>query len=275
MEIYRFGSSDRPARYRRARHRKPDPGAEVVRQPTDLTPEQAREILLRGEIVACEGLPWGSNYSFAVVLSLDGQPDTIGIYKPRRGETPLWDFPDGTLFKREYAAYLVSQELGWDFIPTTVVRDGPHGIGTVQLYVEPERDGDYYSLRECKDRPVEALQRMALFDILTNNADRKASHCFRGADGRLWGIDHGLTFHTHPKLRTVIWDFCGDPIPAELQTTLQELATDGRRVQALRHTLREWLDRDEVDVTLRRLERLAALDRFPGLGRRNVPRGWW
>lgn len=273
MDISRYRLLRGRADLRRARKRQAEAEAEVVRQPTDLRPEQVQRLLTQGEITAIELLPWGSNYSFAVVLSLDGEPDLIGIYKPRRGESPLWDFPDGTLYKREYASYLLSQELGWGFIPPTTVRDGPHGIGTVQLYVEPDGEADYYELR---GKHALELQQMSLFDVVTNNADRKASHCFRGREGRIWGIDHGLTFHTHPKLRTVIWDFCGQEIPEPLRDALQELATNSKRLRDLRATLREWLDRHEVDVTLQRLERVAALERFPGLDpRRNVPRGWW
>lgn len=264
MDFYR-------SRYRRARQ--PNPDAEPVRQPTDLTPEQAMRVLERGEIVACESLPWGSNYSFAAVLSHAGDPDIIGIYKPQRGEVPLWDFPDGTLYQREVASFLFSQALGWSFIPPTVAREGPHGVGSLQLYVEPEESADYHGLG---DRHALELQQMALFDIIANNADRKAGHCFRGRDGKLWGIDHGLTFHPQPKLRTVIWDFCGQPIAEPLQEAMQELATDPQRQKALRQQLRPWLDRDEVDIAFRRLDRLAGLDRFPGLDpRRNVPRGWW
>src|SRR5436305_1850227 len=131
MDFSRFRSSRGRRTIRSSKETDAESEVEVVRQPKNITPEQAQQMLSDGEITACELLPWGSNYSFAVALSLDGQPDVIGIYKPRRGEVPLWDFPDGTLYRREYAAYLLSQALGWDFIPTTVVREGPHGVGSV------------------------------------------------------------------------------------------------------------------------------------------------
>ncbi len=227
--------------------------------------------LTTAEIIDCKLVPWGSNYTFAVVLDDPSNEDeqTIGIYKPRAGEAPLWDFPSGTLFQREYAAYVVSQSLGWDFIPCTVIRDGPHGIGTVQLYIEPEERLHYSVLRE--EHRAE-MQRMVVFDIVTNNADRKASHFFRGAnDRKIWGIDHGLTFNIHPKLRTVIWDFIGEPIDSELLDALTRLYVD----TDLPAQLSPHLDPLEIEALRGRAARLVDEALFPELSsRRNIPYGW-
>lgn len=227
--------------------------------------------LRRANIADCELVPWGSNYTFAVLLDdpLGEHPERMAIYKPAAGEIPLWDFPDDTLYRREYAAYLVAQALGWNFIPTTVVRDGPHGIGSVQDYIEPEKDAHYFAFRGDH---LDDLRKMALFDLATNNADRKASHCFRGAqDGRIWGIDHGLTFNVEPKLRTVIWDFQLQPIDACLQEDLRRVICD----EPFMRRLAQQLDPREVQAFRRRSERLLREGAFPALtSRRSIPWGW-
>jgi hypothetical protein len=233
--------------------------------------EDCVSLLLRGEISDCQLVPWGSNYTFAVVLEdpeREGE-SMVGIYKPRAGEAPLWDFPSGTLYRREYAAYLVTQELGWDFIPHTVIRDGPHGIGTVQEYIDPEQDSHYFHFRE---EHADELMRMAVFDLVTNNADRKAGHCFRGKhDHRIWGIDHGLTFNVEPKLRTVIWDFTGEPIPDELLAGLQRIHDE----QVFADILGPHLDPLEIAAFRARAARIIDVGVFPQLSsRRNIPYGW-
>ncbi|HUZ02484.1 MAG TPA: SCO1664 family protein [Thermomicrobiaceae bacterium] len=226
--------------------------------------------LATGHISECKLVPWGSNYTFAVALDVAGAEPVTGIYKPERGEIPLWDFETGTLYRREYAAFVLSCLLGWHFIPPTVVRDGPHGIGTVQLYVEPDESMHDRTIRRAYH---DQLQRIALFDLMTNNADRKASHCFVGRlDRRLWGIDHGLTFHVQPKLRTVIWDFCGEPIEGELLVTLEALLTHRADVRA---ALRPFLSRPEIDMLFARVANIRDSQLFPMLNpRRNVPYGW-
>lgn len=233
---------------------------------------EALRFLAEGEIIACEPIAWGSNYSFAVVLRR-GQEQRLAVYKPRRGEVPLWDFPDGTLYKREQASFLVSQALGWGFVPPTVIRDGPHGVGTVQLYVDPEPKLDPDTLRQTNE---DELMRIFLFDVFANNADRKTGHCLRDRQGRLWGIDHGLTFNVVTKLRTVIWDFCGETIPPCLLAEMTSFLNDTARTEALNVQLRELLDRSEIATFYARLERLVKHGRFPNLDPyRNVPRGWW
>ncbi|HET8630232.1 MAG TPA: SCO1664 family protein [Thermomicrobiales bacterium] len=226
------------------------------------SPAERSRLLREGEIVAHELVPWGSNYTFLVALAGDdGAPRVAGIYKPRQGEAPLWDFPDGTLYKREYAAYLLSRWLGWDFIAETIVRDGPYGVGSVQAYVESEDDSHYFKLR---DGHAAALQRIALFDLIANNADRKAGHLFKGLDGKVYGIDHGLTFNTHPKLRTVIWDFAGEPMPEALLAPLDARFADARAVADLRAQLAPLLDRGEIERFLARAERVLEKRTFPG-----------
>ena len=154
-----------------------------------------------------------SNYTFLARLEPHPPSGLNVVYKPARGESPLWDFPSGTLYRREVAAYELSKVLGWPQIPPTVVRrDAPHGVGAVQLFIESDRRhflGEQTSHRET-------WIRVALFDVITNNADRKSGHCLFDADDQVWVIDHGLTFHTDHKLRTVIWDFAGQPLPSDL-----------------------------------------------------------
>jgi hypothetical protein len=232
----------------------------------------AISFLQEGEIIAAEPIAWGSNYSFAVALRR-GEERRLAVYKPRRGEVPLWDFPDGTLYRREYASFLVTQALGWGFIPPTIIRDGPHGVGTVQLYVDPDPKADAESFRKTNEAD---LMRIVLFDIFANNADRKTSHTLRGRDGKLWGIDHGLTFNVVSKLRTVIWDFCGEPIPGWLQAEMQAFQNDRARTGVLRDQLGEQLDRAEVGTFFTRFERLLLHGKFPHFDPyRNVPRGFW
>lgn len=239
--------------------------------PRSSPPDSTRQLLLHGEIVDCQLVPWGSNYTFAVVLRdpAGDQDDLIGMYKPRAGEAPLWDFPSGTLYLREYAAWLLANHLGWDFVPETVIRDGPHGIGTIQRYIEPEENSHYFAFRE---QHADELRRMAVFDIATNNADRKAGHTFRGKhDRRIWGIDHGLCFNVDPKLRTVIWDFCGERIPDDLLAGLLTIATD----PAIPELLRSCLDPLEIQALRGRAARLFDAGVFPQLtSRRNIPWGW-
>ena len=217
-------------------------------------------LLVSGEVTRCELVPWGSNYTFQVTLrGVDGA-ECQGIYKPRSGEAPLWDFPPGTLYKREYAAYLVAEALGWRFIPPTCVRQGPHGVGSMQLFVEHERNGHYLTLW---DRYPEEFKRICLFDWLANNADRKAGHCLLGLDGRIWAIDHGLTFNAAPKLRTVIWDFSNQPVPPALLQDVRLLAEGLASRGPLVTELEELLLPDEMAALKRRLDHILASPVFP------------
>lgn len=216
-------------------------------------------LLREGEITDCKLLPRGSNDVFLLSLRRDGET-TMAIYKPRRGETPLYDFPDGTLYQRECAAYLVSQALRWFLIPPTVIRDGPFGVGMLQWFVITDTTGDYGTL--LKKRFSE-FKRIAAFDWLVNNADRKSSHFLPGQDGRLWLIDHGLTFHVMPKLRTVLWEFCGQQIPEELLTDLEQLYHKLTVDNVLTTELLQLLSPVEVEALVERLRAILKRSIFP------------
>jgi hypothetical protein len=226
-------------------------------------------LLRESPIEAVELLPSGSNYVFAVRLDGGAVGAGIGIYKPRKGEAPLWDYPSGTLYRREAAAYLVSEMLGWRIVPPTVVREGPHGIGTVQLFIEHDPRANFFTFR---DELIEPLQRMAAFDVLVNNGDRKGGHCLLGIDGRLWGIDHGLTFHVHDKLRTVIWDYAGEPLPDAIVADLERFRLCLERGEEVLARLGKLIARDEISALQKRLEKLLKERRYPQPGfRRAVP----
>lgn len=232
----------------------------------------AEQYLAEAEIIACEPISWGSNYSFATALRR-GSEQRLAVYKPRRGEVPLWDFPEGTLYRREYAAFVVTRALGWSFIPATVIRDGPYGVGTMQLYVDHDTKSNPDTFRQTNEGE---LLRIALFDIFANNADRKSNHTLRGTDGKLWGIDHGLTFNSVTKLRTVIWDFVGEPIPEDVKADMIGVLSDNTRRKELDAQLGELLDRSEIATFYARFERLLRTGKFPNLDPyKNVPRGFW
>lgn len=236
-----------------------------------LTEQDALDLLRHAEFSGSRLIPWGSNYSFAVALEAPDGRSQLAIYKPRAGEAPLYDFPDGTLYLRELAAYLFSRWAGWDLVPPTVVRDGPHGTGSVQLYVQPngiEADRDEFWGGDHLD-----VERLVLFDHLANNADRKISHCLRDREGKVWGIDHGLTFNREPKLRTALWQFVGRPISSELLAELRRLEA---RSEELRAVLKGVLTRAEIDALVRRIRDMSECGVYPMLNpRRNVPYGWW
>ena len=223
------------------------------------------DLLTNGEFLSCELTPMGSNYTFLASLQLDDR-ECQAIYKPRDGEVPLWDFPRGTLYKREYGAYLLSQVLGWNFIPLTIVRDGPYGIGSVQQYVDHDPRLNYYTL---SDADAEELRMIACFDMVANNTDRKANHVLVDGDGKLWGIDQGLTFHSDTKIRTVIWDFGGEPIPDRYLDSLTKLARQLRRPSGLLKELLDLLLPEEAEALDKRIEWVLSERAYPGLpGRR-------
>jgi hypothetical protein len=164
-----------------------------------------------------------SNYTFLARLQPHPPAGLLAVYKPARGESPLWDFEAGSLYRREVAAYELSKVLGWPRIPPTVVRKrGPHGIGALQMFIDADRR---HFLDEQSTRR-ETWARVALFDVIVNNADRKSGHCLFDADDEVWVIDHGLTFNVEHKLRTVIWDFSGDPMPADLCGDVERALAD-------------------------------------------------
>jgi uncharacterized repeat protein (TIGR03843 family) len=223
-------------------------------------------LLRRGELTLRGLLPWSSNYTFLGDVS-QGDETAPVVYKPVRGEQPLWDFPRGTLARRETAAYLISAALGWDLAPPTVLRGGPHGPGSVQLFVDCDQSAHFFTFhRDPIYRP--ALQALALFDIIVNNADRKGGHCLAAGPsapaGHIVAIDQGLCFHVDPKLRTVIWDFAGEAIPARLRGDLRRLADSLAVVDCpLVTQLAALLAAGEIAALRRRLADLLAADRFP------------
>jgi hypothetical protein len=213
-------------------------------------------------------LPWGSNYTFLVYMEHDGLR-LPAVYKPARGERPLWDFPDGTLYKRETAAYVVSEALGWGFVPPTVARDGDEGPGSVQFFVDADPDSHYFNFPE---EQKESLKSIVAFDIIANNADRKGGHVLRDRQGEVWAIDHGLCFHTDSKLRTVIWDFAGQPIPDDTAKSLRKFCDLLVPSSDLYTLLEQLLSPAEVTALRRRTDRLLRVGCFPQPGGgRNYP----
>jgi uncharacterized repeat protein (TIGR03843 family) len=225
-----------------------------------LASEKILETLSSGDMRLAGQFVWGSNFTFLVRLR-HGSEDILAVYKPSRGERPLWDFPAGTLGARETAAYLMSEALGWQLVPPTVLRrDGPAGPGSLQLYVEADPERHYFTFSpEEKER----LRPVALFDALANNADRKGGHVLLAPDGHLWAIDHGVCFHVEDKLRTVIWDFAGQPIPATLRADLERFRTRLAADEGLREAFSRLLAPEETGALKRRAERLIETGRFP------------
>ncbi|HZC26508.1 MAG TPA: SCO1664 family protein [Actinopolymorphaceae bacterium] len=251
------------------------------------------QLLTKGRIEVEGRLVSASNATFYCSVSLDGV-SVAGVYKPVRGERPLWDFAHGSLARREVATYLLSVAAGWDIVPPTVLRDGPFGEGMCQLWIDhdPERgvvdivprhqvpqgwrvvvqaydaDGDEVSLIHADD---DRLRCLAVFDTVVNNADRKGGHVLLADDGRVLGIDHGLCFHEDDKLRTVLWGWAGEPIPDDCLAVLDRLECDlDTRIRPL---LADLLQTEEIRAFRRRLVRLRRAGRFrePGDGWPSVP----
>ena len=205
--------------------------------------------------VEVEGrMPWSSNATFAVIMR-DGATEHRAIYKPLRGERPLWDFEPG-LHRRERAAFVLSEALGLHVVPTTVLRDGPFGEGSFQWFVDADHSEHYFTILEQRADLAQRLRDIAVFDIAANNTDRKSGHCLL-ADDDVWAIDNGLCFAAPFKLRTVIWDFVGEPIPDEVVAALQQIAAEPGAA------LRDLLSVDEIDAMRHRCDRLAAAGVLP------------
>ena len=221
--------------------------------------EDIGDVLARGDLEVVGRLRYASNGTFLAKASADGV-EIPAVYKPRRGERPLWDFPDGTLCNREVASYEVSHALGWEIVPVTVMReDGPLGAGALQRFVDHDPEEHYFTLLE---EHADRFRQFAVFDVLVNNADRKGGHCIRSRpDGAIVGIDHGLTFHPAWKLRTVIWDFAGEAVSPQLADDVCRVAVDvdgplGARLTPLISTL-------ELDAVRERANELVAVGRLP------------
>ncbi|MHB1139379.1 MAG: protein kinase family protein [Microthrixaceae bacterium] len=214
------------------------------------------ELLERGEMEVLGLMPWSSNGTYLVRLER-GSDHAPAIYKPERGERPLWDFP-GALWKREVASYELSSALGVDLVPTTVARvAAPIGRGSVQAFVPARFAEHYFTLRERPELGP-SLRALCAFDLIANSADRKGGHCLVDDDGRIWAIDNGLTFHAEFKVRTVIWDFAGEALPRAVAEAVAGLLDDG-----VPPSLCELLTRDEQAAMMDRARALLAGGHFP------------
>ncbi|SDJ92696.1 SCO1664 family protein [Streptomyces indicus] len=254
---------------------------------------QLLTLLTEGELTVRGQIREASN---AVLLCDVAYEDAsaVCVYKPVAGERPLWDFPDGTLAEREVAAYAVSEATGWGLVPPTVLREGPYGTGMCQLWIDaPEEPGPELLALVDAEEPGEGwkavafaevgegrqallvhadderLRRLAVLDAVINNADRKGGHLLAGAEGRLYGIDHGVTFNAENKLRTLLWGWAGEPLPAEAVTVLTALASELAPGGALAGRLAALLTPAEVEATLARVRGLLRSGVHP------VPSGDW
>lgn len=235
----------------------------------ELRRDDALTLLENAEITAAELVPWGSNHTFAVALEHNDQQH-LGIYKPTAGERPLHDFPFGTLHNREMASWLVSDALGWDIVPPTVLRDGPYGQGSLQIFVPHTEERD--DAEEYWGADTIENERIVLFDHIINNADRKLTHCLVSEAGKPFGIDHGLTFHPEPKLRTVMWQFVKEPIRDVLKDDLRKLLGNSEALGKIQQLLAP----EEHTAFLERVQNMIKVDRYPMLDPRiNIPYGWW
>jgi len=216
--------------------------------------------LQHGQIDITGQFMWGSNYTFLCNVSFREQV-IQAVYKPVRGERPLWDFPSETLAGREVAAYLVSEGGHWNMVPPTVFRqEGPSGPGSLQLYIEHDPDYHYFQFSaedKARVRPV------VLFDIVANNTDRKAGHILIDSSSKMWLIDHGVCFHVEPKLRTVIWDFAGQPLAQEEADQLKLLVVNLLPEKALYEQLCNYLTRREIQAIRDRIGETLQASRFP------------
>lgn len=237
--------------------------------PIDSAIDEAERALGEGDITVASRLSQGSNAAFLVHLDTGPSSYVRAVYKPRDGERLLYDFPEGTLYTREYASFLISRTLGWPNIPTTTIRDGPYGPGSIQFFVDHDPTVTYFDL--IGNRRDE-LHKIAVFDALVNNADRKASHCLLDATDVIWSIDHGLTMHSCFKIRTVMLELWGRPYPDELIKDLESLAIGLENKNYLEAELTQFLNNREITSLQRRLEilinhkGLSSLDPY-----RNVP----
>lgn len=211
--------------------------------------------LREGEVEVVGRMPWSSNGTFLCEVEHAGSVRRA-IYKPRRAERPLWDFPSG-LDQREVAAYELSRALGWDLVPVTVRRDGPLGPGSVQAFVDADFEQHYFTLVEDEVHH-DTLRALCAFDLVGNNTDRKSGHVLLALDGRIQGIDHGLMFHHEFKLRTVIWDFGGEPVPDWIKTSVAGLVDS-----PLPAPLADLLDPLERDALVTRARALVEAPCFP------------
>ena len=236
----------------------------VIGVPTvEITPTPDILTILREGHLTLDGLfREGSNYTF-LVQALHENVRLPAVYKPTRGEQPLWDFPPGTLARREVAAFIASELLGWHLVPPTVHRDGPYGPGSLQYYVTARPEDHYFNFNPDKKA---ASKHVVVFDYLANNADRKGSHIVCDASGDIRLFDHGICFHTEYKLRTVIWDFAGEAIPDNILTDVRAFRSRLDSDSKLVITLRQLLASEEWIALTCRADELLSDGRFPEPG---------
>tara|TARA_Y100000590_G_scaffold111062_1_gene126624 strand:- start:1013 stop:1774 length:762 start_codon:yes stop_codon:yes gene_type:complete len=216
--------------------------------------DEAIQVLREGDIELLARMPYSSNATFLVQAGT-AEKSVSGIYKPVDGERPLWDFPPG-LYKREIAAYELSQELGWNVVPPTVERVGPHGVGSVQLFIDADFEQHHFTLvKDPRHHP--SLQKLCVLDLLANNTDRKAGHCLLSRSGSIFGIDHGLCFSSEFKLRTVIWDFANQPIDEALMSGVEQVCEGSVSGVA------DWLEEREIEALIGRAQWLRERPFFP------------
>ncbi|MEU1705836.1 SCO1664 family protein [Streptomyces sp. NPDC005706] len=248
----------------------------------------AAELLERGELSVRGRIREASNAALFCTVALDGREASC-VYKPVAGERPLWDFPDGTLAGREVAAYEVSAATGWGLVPPTVLRDGPYGEGMCQLWIDVVAEAELLALVDAEEPEPgwkaigladvgegrtallvhaddERLRRMAVLDAVINNADRKGGHLLPTADGRLYGIDHGVTFNTEDKLRTLLWGWAGEPLTAEAAEVLGVLRGSLAEGGGLAGRLAPLITPAEIDATRARVDALLATGLHPEPG---------
>ena len=227
---------------------------------SELPWEQVISLLAQGRIEITGQFVHGSNYTFLVTLS-DETSRITAVYKPVRGENPLWDFPNRTLAKRETAAFVLSERLGWRLVPPTVFRkEAPLGAGSLQFFVEHDINRHYFSLPPAR---LEELHPVVLFDVIANNADRKGSHLIFDSNGRLWLIDHGLCFNIEEKLRTVIWDFAGEPVPLFLLQDLERILPGLQRGEEMNTQLHFFLSFAEIKALEKRVRAVLTSGTYP------------
>ncbi|MFJ3233192.1 SCO1664 family protein [Streptomyces sp. NPDC086787] len=251
----------------------------------------ATELLARGELKVRGRIREASNAALFCTVAYDGQEASC-VYKPVAGERPLWDFPDGTLAEREVAAYAVAEATGWDLVPPTVLRDGPYGEGMCQLWIDATPESELLALVDGEEAGPgwkaigfaevgegrtallvhaddDRLRRLAVLDAVINNADRKGGHLLPTADGRLYGIDHGVTFNAENKLRTLLWGWAGEPLTAEAVGVLKDLGGSLADGGPLGTRLADLITAAELDATRARVDELLASGRHP------EPSGEW
>lgn len=208
---------------------------------------------------------YGSNHTFLVTVGTPDGASSLAVYKPALGEYPLHDFPSGTLYRREVAMWHLDRLLGWTSVPPTVVARGEYGPGSLQLYIDA---------RDTMEVEIETLRRVAILDCLANNADRKIDHCLPDQDGRLWAIDHGLTFHVQPKLRTFLWHFAGSRLTADEQRDLERVATSLESGSGHGDALRDLISGAEYRALRTRITGILDARRLPDPRYKPVPYRW-